>query len=151
MRISTLMIALQSLSPKEMYRSTKAKKSYRETHGECAMCGSEKYLEVHHVVPVHVDPMRAADHRNLITLCDGPNGSNSACHRYFGHFGSFRYKHNPLIREQSVINRFLMHSQDPEREFLYPAELMIMEFSECQGISSEEFIENLRAVMADLV
>lgn len=146
MKLQPLMLAIQSLSPQQLYQSTKAKKEYKLAHNECAMCGNRKYLEVHHVEPVHVNPARAADPLNFITLCDGPRGSNSACHRYFGHFGNFRSKYNPVIREQCVLNRLIMQDQDPDRSFLFPAELMLMEFSLCEGVSTEAFAHRVNTL-----
>jgi hypothetical protein len=36
----------------------------------CAFCGTEKKLEVHHVIPVHVRPEMELEESNLITLCE---------------------------------------------------------------------------------
>lgn len=45
----------------------------RKRDGGCVRCGTTQRLEVHHVVPVLVDPDLAFDPSNLITLC-------RACH-----------------------------------------------------------------------
>lgn len=44
----------------------------------CQVCGTRKALDVHHVVPYHLDPARELDRTNLITLC-------RAHHLLFGH------------------------------------------------------------------
>lgn len=74
---------------------SKAKKLYVKEHNQCAVCGYKKNLEVHHVVPVHVDPTLSAKSSNFITLCDY---RNKGCHNVFGHFRNFRSKWNPNIR-----------------------------------------------------
>jgi len=58
---------------------------------ECAWCGRNKTLEVHHIAPVSVAPNKAADHNNMIMLCRKP-----ACHQIIGHDGDFggRYVEN---------------------------------------------------------
>lgn len=55
------------------------------SHPECAACGSDRNLTVHHVVPVSADEARELDPANLITLCEGAPGLN--CHLYLGHLG----------------------------------------------------------------
>lgn len=42
---------------------------YLKTHPECAACGTRDELNVHHIVPVHVDSSKELDSGNLITLC----------------------------------------------------------------------------------
>ena len=50
----------------------------------CVACGRNGDLEVHHIIPVSVDPAKELDENNLITLCANP------CHRVFGHFLSYQ-------------------------------------------------------------
>lgn len=59
--------------------------SERPENQECAWCGRNKTLEVHHIQPVSVAPDRAADPQNMIMLCRKP-----ACHLVIGHDGDFR-------------------------------------------------------------
>lgn len=51
---------------------------------KCAACGAKKNLEVHHIIPVHLDPSRELDITNLITLC------SKRCHLVFGHFMDYK-------------------------------------------------------------
>lgn len=53
---------------------------------DCVVCRSRKNVEVHHVVPVHVDPSLELDPVNLITLCEA-KGANH--HLLFGHLGDW--------------------------------------------------------------
>lgn len=46
----------------------------------CNVCGGKEDLNVHHIVPFHIDKSKELDPNNLITLCNG-NG----CHFAFGH------------------------------------------------------------------
>ena len=48
----------------------KIRKKHIEKQPCCMACGSCKKPEVHHIVPVHVDPSKELDPDNLITLCD---------------------------------------------------------------------------------
>ncbi len=58
---------------------------------ECAWCGRNKKLEVHHIQPVSVAPQKIEDHDNMLMLCRKP-----ADHRIVGHDGDFggRYVEN---------------------------------------------------------
>lgn len=150
MHFVPLYLSIKSLTPSELYQSTKAKKEYVSTHPECAMCGSRNYLEVHHIVPVHINPALASDQDNLITLCDGPKSSNSACHRYFGHFGDFRNSHNPYIREQCILNRFVLHGIDPSRHFYFGWRDMVKEYSSAMKISPERLMESVESLSLGL-
>lgn len=47
-------------------------------------CGSCKKPEVHHIVPVHLNPDLELDPENLITLCD------KYCHFIFGHLMDYK-------------------------------------------------------------
>lgn len=47
----------------------------------CTACGGTKNLEVHHVVPYHVDPSKELDAANLQVLCGLPRN----CHWCVGH------------------------------------------------------------------
>jgi hypothetical protein len=60
------------------------RKNFLRNNPSCAACGSTKKPEVHHIVPVHVEPLRELDETNLITLCD------KYCHFIFGHLMDWR-------------------------------------------------------------
>jgi len=67
-----------------------ARNIYIRDHNVCAMCGSVKKLEVHHVKPYSKFPALRYDQGNLITLC-------RECHFRFGHGRNF-HKSNSEIR-----------------------------------------------------
>lgn len=61
----------------------------------CVACGSCKKPEVHHIVPVSVDPSRELDPTNLITLCD------KYCHFAIGHLMSY-HSWNEEVEEDAA-------------------------------------------------
>jgi len=65
-------------------------------HAQCEACGSKKSLQVHHIIPFHVNPSKELEPSNLLTLCMG----ELDCHLMLGHGGSFRY-YNPDVLEDS--------------------------------------------------
>jgi hypothetical protein len=77
----------------------KVRKSFLEQNPYCAVCGSKKKLNVHHIVPFHIDQSRELDPSNLITLCEGDVVN---CHLLFGHFMNFR-NFNPNVVEDAAI------------------------------------------------
>ena len=59
---------------------SEVRKRHLENNPNCAACGKNKKVEVHHKKPVHIHPELELDPSNLITLCADP------CHILFGHF-----------------------------------------------------------------
>ena len=74
----------------------------------CAACGRKEGLEVHHVIPYHIDSTKELDPDNLITLC------GKYCHFVFGHFMYWK-SWNENVREdaakylQDKTNRPVVH------------------------------------------
>jgi len=69
----------------------------------CQACGSNKNLEVHHIIPVSVDETKELDSNNLITLC-------KTCHFVFGHLMDWNSWNNDVINDcrvyyKKVINK----------------------------------------------
>jgi len=64
---------------------------------DCAVCGSTEDLNVHHIVPVHIDDRWELDERNLITLC-------RADHLHFGHHGNWS-DWNPFVASDAKAVR----------------------------------------------
>jgi hypothetical protein len=57
----------------------KVREEFIADHPKCAACGTKNKLEVHHIIPFHIDPSLELDKNNLMTLCRN--------HHYtFGHF-----------------------------------------------------------------
>lgn len=60
------------------------RKQHLKNFPECAACGRKDKLEVHHKIPVHINPALELDPSNLLTLCDSP------CHLVFGHLLNYK-------------------------------------------------------------
>jgi len=106
MNITRVYLNISSLPLYTQWQLTKAKRVYKKEHPECAVCGHTSDLEIHHIVPVHVDPSLALDPENFITLCDW---RNHGCHYVFGHFRNFRTKWNPEIRDFAITVRGFLY------------------------------------------
>ena len=74
------------------------RKKHLEKQSCCQVCGAIKNLNVHHIIPVSVDPSKEDDPDNLITLCE------DKCHLIFGHLFFFK-SHNKNVREDVEIWR----------------------------------------------
>lgn len=72
---------------------TQVRKQHIEDNPCCAACGSCNKPEVHHIVPVHVDPSKELDPSNLITLCD------KYCHFVFGHFMNWHSWNSTIVED----------------------------------------------------
>lgn len=70
----------------------KTRREHLEREPACAACGRTKDLQVHHIVPYHVDRARECDPTNLLTVCADP------CHFVFCHYMSWQ-RINPNARE----------------------------------------------------
>tara|TARA_Y100000385_G_scaffold154814_1_gene160518 strand:+ start:7953 stop:8282 length:330 start_codon:yes stop_codon:yes gene_type:complete len=71
----------------------KIRKKHIEKQPCCMACGSCKKPEVHHIVPVHVDPTKELDPDNLITLCD------KYCHFMFGHLMYYKSWNENIVKD----------------------------------------------------
>lgn len=71
----------------------KVRKKHIEKQPCCMACGSCKKPQVHHIVPVHLDPSKELDPNNLITLC------GKHCHFVFGHFMSYHSWNENIIED----------------------------------------------------
>lgn len=60
---------------------------------QCQACGKTHKLEVHHIIPVHLDPSKELDLDNLITLCD------NNCHLTFGHLMDYKSWNKDVIQD----------------------------------------------------
>ena len=67
---------------------------YKKAHPLCEVTGSNKSVQVHHIIPVWKAPELSADPTNMISLSTSAN-----IHMLFGHGGNFQSKYNLNIRE----------------------------------------------------
>lgn len=74
-------------------RSTRwptVRKHFLETNPTCAVCGSSKNVEAHHITPFHKDPSEELSPGNLIPLCESRSLGDLNCHLIFGHLSNFK-------------------------------------------------------------
>lgn len=85
-----------------------AMETYRKEHPMCEWDSCSTDIHVHHIIPVHVDPSLAADHRNMVSL------GSKRCHLALGHAGNWRTRHVRNIRD-IIANRNIVFSVNTER------------------------------------
>lgn len=78
---------------------SKLRNQFLKEFPQCNACGSKKYLEVHHIIPVHLNPSLELQEHNLITLCES-KGFN--CHFFHGHSLSW-VAYNPNVIDDSKL------------------------------------------------
>ena len=60
----------------------------------CHACGSKRHVELHHIVPRHIDSSKIFDESNLIPLC-------RCCHFRIGHLLDWD-NYNPNVRKDAA-------------------------------------------------
>ena len=78
----------------------KVRRAWLLAHDRCACCSTKNDLEVHHIVPVHVDPTRELDGTNLVTLC-------RRCHLFVGHLGDWESWNVQVLEHAQVWSRYI--------------------------------------------
>lgn len=74
----------------------KVRAQHLKEQSTCQVCGTKEDLNVHHIIPFHVDKSKELVPSNLITLCE-----RNKCHFIFGHlFNWSSYNPNVLIDSQ---------------------------------------------------
>lgn len=76
-----------ALNPIKAIEAQNAMSVYRKTHPLCEITGSDKKVQIHHIIPVWSNPDLAADPNNFIALSTSAN-----IHSIFGHDRSFGHK-----------------------------------------------------------
>jgi 5-methylcytosine-specific restriction protein A len=88
------------LSAKRSGEWPRVRKEHLSKEPLCAVCGSSKKLQVHHIRPFHLAPELELAGDNLITLCES-YFKNVNCHSLFGHFGRWTQE-NPNVRADAA-------------------------------------------------
>lgn len=70
------------------------RKAFVKSNPYCSACGTTRELEVHHIIPFHIDASRELDTTNLLTLCQD-------CHFYIGHLKDWN-RYNPQVRDDAL-------------------------------------------------
>ena len=69
-----------------------AMEAHRQAHPACEACGKSP-VDIHHIIPVAINPLKAADPDNLMSLCP-------TCHITHGHAGDKSCRHYvPNVRK----------------------------------------------------
>jgi len=84
------------LSPEKHRSAKRAMRIYRKEHPICEVTGSNKKIQIHHIVPVWANPDIADDPDNFIAL-----SSSAHIHHIFGHDKNFSKKYVSNIKEIS--------------------------------------------------
>lgn len=66
----------------------------------CNVCGGKEDLNVHHIVPFHIDKSKELDPNNLITLCNG-----NSCHFAFGHLYNWKTSNPDVIADAKTFKQ----------------------------------------------
>ncbi len=69
-------------------------RKYKRHNPKCEICGTTANIEVHHIMPVSIEPNKEFDENNLMSLCR--KGKN--CHLVHGHLGNYN-KFNPNVKQ----------------------------------------------------
>jgi hypothetical protein len=96
-----------------------AEKEHLAREPECQRCGASVLLQVHHIMPFHLQPELELEPGNLITLCE--EGGYLNCHFVHGHNGDWK-SFNVRVREECAEHRKgpewtllrAIEKQDPE-------------------------------------
>ncbi len=86
----------------------KVRAEHIKNNPTCAACGRKDGLEVHHIVPYHIDPDKELDPDNLITLC------GKYCHFIFGHLMDWKSWNENVVRDSTLY--LLAKTQRPYKE-----------------------------------
>ena len=82
------------------------RKAHLDTHPTCAVCGGNKTLEVHHIVPFHFDQSKELDPSNLITLCESKK-HGLCCHLLVGHKGNYKNQNPLVVQDAAYVTKIL--------------------------------------------
>lgn len=74
----------------------RVRRAHLEREPTCQGCGGTDLLEVHHIVPFHLDRSLELVASNLITLCDGKSYS---CHHVLGHFCNWHSWNRDVVKD----------------------------------------------------
>jgi len=73
------------------------RRKWLKLHPTCAACGRKVKMEVHHIIPLHIDRTRELDTTNFISLCENETTAPLLCHFNVGHLGISWLKYDPDV------------------------------------------------------
>ena len=75
----------------------------------CAACGSEEFLQVHHIKPFHLFPEEELNEKNLITLCEG---KKNKCHFNIGHLGNWKTNNPEVVHDSEKFYQVIISKKN---------------------------------------
>lgn len=99
-------------TPKGFKRSPKwydLQQEIIKAHPYCSVCGRKDRLQVHHIIPFHIDSSLELDPENCRVLCARKKVLN--CHLIFGHLGDFS-SWNPSLDADIAYWRVKLQKKD---------------------------------------
>ena len=98
---------------REQYDKIKSKweefeRQYWKKHPDqkyCHVCGETKKIELHHIIPRHIDPSKIFDESNLIPLCKHD-------HLVFGHLGNYEWWNPHVVEDAKLIYNLLQKRKE---------------------------------------
>jgi 5-methylcytosine-specific restriction endonuclease McrA len=69
-------------------------RKHRRNNPNCAICGTNQNIEIHHILPFKENPELELDENNLISLC----GKYNNCHLIHGHLGNYNNYNRNLLQ-----------------------------------------------------
>lgn len=106
---------MQGKVPKRKKRSgswRRIRKEHLKRQPRCQCCEGKKKLEVHHIVPFHVDPSLELVASNLMTLCEAKR-YGLTCHQLMGHLGNYRRTNTKVRQDVAEWNQKIKHPKPP--------------------------------------
>lgn len=103
-KIKDLLQGKSSLKDKRSKEWPRLRNTYLQKHPKCALCGSSKKVEVHHIKPFNLYPELELKISNLISLCENKK-YGVCCHLLFGHLGNYRKINNNVIKDVKIWSR----------------------------------------------
>lgn len=86
----------------------KIRDAHLRLHSVCDACGGSEELQVHHIVPYHIQVSLELEASNLITLCMG----RLNCHLHVGHGGSFRFYNPNVLKDAALVSASFFMKRD---------------------------------------
>jgi 5-methylcytosine-specific restriction endonuclease McrA len=79
---------------------TKVRDAHIKIDPICNVCGTKEDLNVHHIIPFHVDKSKELEPTNLITLCN-----HNGCHFTFGHLFNWSSSNPNVIVDAATFKQ----------------------------------------------
>lgn len=85
----------------------KVREEHLRLNPTCAVCGGTDQIEVHHIIPYHINPELELEPSNLISLCESAS-HGIICHLAIGHApGNYKYNNPNVVKDAEYIREML--------------------------------------------